>query len=320
MLRRGFLVGLLLVSALACADTAKRLILKDGSYQSVTQYEIKGDRVRYYSAERSQWEEVPKDLVDWDATQKYEAKHNASEAAEEAKEKAEHEANAKQAEIDRKEALTPEVAPNLHLPGTGGVFVLDEYGKSPQLVSLTQSNMQIDEHTGKNILMRSISPVIPSTQTIEIPKPHALVQIHVTRPVVYLNIDSDEEGSTNRTGGTVRPSSDAYLYEFVKLEPKRSYRTLIDISTNIAGIESEKRTTLETVGQLTPGGIWIKIEPKQDLPPGEYAVVQLVGTGKLNPYVWDFGINPSAPENAAVVAPGKTPTDISDSDSKHLKD
>src|SRR5262249_41526149 len=50
----------------------KKLVLKNGDFQLVRSYERKGDRVRYLSAERGEWEEIPAALVDWDATKRAE--------------------------------------------------------------------------------------------------------------------------------------------------------------------------------------------------------------------------------------------------------
>jgi hypothetical protein len=294
MLRRGLIFVLLLATGLAFAQATKRLVLKDGTYQSVQKYEIKGDRVRYFSAERYEWEEMPKDLIDWAATQKYEEdlKNAVSHSAQQVDKEFEE-------ELKEEDIQTPEVAPQLRLPITGGVFVLDNFTNTPQLLELTQAGSQVDTHTGKNILWKTVNPLASQKQTVEVPGAKAKIQVHVTRPVVYLNVDTDpqDQKASSRPAGDTRPTSDAYRFKFVKLEPKKNTRVLAELKTSFTGEASQNKTMIETVGTLVPGGAWIKIEPKQDLPPGEYAVAELIGEQELNMYVWDFGVNPNAPAN-----------------------
>src|SRR5215467_5859653 len=51
-------------------ERGKKLVLKDGTFQLVREYQRNGERVRYFSAERADWEEIPAAMVDWDATAK----------------------------------------------------------------------------------------------------------------------------------------------------------------------------------------------------------------------------------------------------------
>src|SRR5215469_4776678 len=96
----------------------KRLILKDGSYQIVSKWEIQGDRVHYYSAERDEWEDVPNALVDWKATDQYEKDRQAQKNSPEAQ------ALDRELEEERQEqeSKSPTVAPGLRLPREGGVY------------------------------------------------------------------------------------------------------------------------------------------------------------------------------------------------------
>src|SRR6202171_6449713 len=59
----------------------KKLVLKDGSFQLVRDYQRTGERVRYLSAERGDWEEIPAAMVDWDATAKAAVAEQAEEDA-----------------------------------------------------------------------------------------------------------------------------------------------------------------------------------------------------------------------------------------------
>ena len=57
-------------SGVPALPRGKKLVLKDGTFQLVRDYRRNGERVRYLSAERGDWEEIPAAVVDWDATAK----------------------------------------------------------------------------------------------------------------------------------------------------------------------------------------------------------------------------------------------------------
>src|ERR1017187_6341585 len=150
---------------------AHRLILKDGSYQSVTKYEIHGERVRYFSAERGEWEEIPKALIDWDATDKFEQGRQEGKLAPEAVELDKE----LEAERTAERARSPQVAPGLRLPDEGGIFLLDTFENQPQLAELQQSGGELQQHTKANILRSAVNPLAGVKQTIELPEAHAKI-------------------------------------------------------------------------------------------------------------------------------------------------
>lgn len=76
-------LAIFVFAALAFADNFK-LYLKDGDFHLVREYQVVEDRVRYYSIERSEFEEVPLDLVDLkktDAERKTRAAEEKKQAA-----------------------------------------------------------------------------------------------------------------------------------------------------------------------------------------------------------------------------------------------
>ena len=159
-------------------DLARRLILKDGSYQLVTKYEVKGNRVRYMSAERDEWEEIPESLVDWPATEKYEKDRTAGASVPEAAQLDKE----LELEREREETLLPQVAPGLRLPEDSGVFLLDSFQGEPQLLEIQQTAGDIDRNTKGNIFRGAINPIAGLKQAIELDGAHAAIQAHVEVP------------------------------------------------------------------------------------------------------------------------------------------
>jgi hypothetical protein len=271
----------------------KRLIMKDGSYQSATKWEVVGERVRYYSAERYGWEEVPKELVDWPATEKYNGE-SAGQRDETIKE------IAKADEADEREA--PLIVPGLRLPNTGGVFLLDTLNNQPQLVELIQNGGELNKHTGRNILRAAINPLaLSSSQTIELKGEHARVQSHVGQPAIFLNIDTSDNSQPTFTQKPSDRDQQSNRYGIVRVENKKDLRIVGKLNVAMYGKVSQKESWIPVT--TSPLGDWVKLTPSQPLPPGEYAVVELLDKKQINLFVWDFGVNPAAPRNPSAWVP-----------------
>ena len=299
-------------------DLSRRLILKDGSYQLVTRYEVKGDRVRYKSAERDEWEELPTSLVDWSATEKYE-KDRTTSAIPEAK------ALDKETDAERETELShlPQVAPGLRLPEDSGVFLLDNFQGQPQLVEMQQLEGDVNRNTRGNIFRGAITPIASAKQSVELEGEHATIHAHVAVPSIYINVDEQHrlnpeppEGET-ASAKPSEPSLDAPRakpqgpqqpqqpeqaiipfdrFRIVRAKVKGGKRIVGDLKRNVAGKVSQNQDFVKTTITRISGG-WLKLTPTEDLSPGEYALVEMKGGEGMNLYVWDFGVNPNAPAN-----------------------
>jgi hypothetical protein len=304
-------------------DLSKRLILKDGSYQLVSKYEVKGDRVRYMSAERDEWEELPSSLVDWPATEKY-AKERVTSAIPEAS------TIDKETDAEREAELShlPQVAPGLRLPDDSGVFLLDNFQGQPQLVEMQQSEGDINRNTRTNILRGAI-PMAGAKQTVELEGEHAALHSHVAVPSIYINVEEDVQPPSGQTASAQPslPSLDApraqpqgpqqpqqpeqaivpfNRFRIVHTKVKGGKRIVGGIRRNAAGRVSQDEDFVKTTIDRVSGG-WLKLTPTQDLAPGEYALVEINGNEGMNLYVWDFSVNPTAPANAHPWKPDEKP-------------
>lgn len=296
-------VGAVLVAlpAAHAQELAKRLILKDGSYQPATKWEIQGDRVHYLSAERNEWEDVPVSLVDWDATKKYEDELKAGQVSHTAVE------IDKEVEAERKEeeAKAPIIAPGLRLPEDGGVELLDTFQGQAQLSDLQQSGGEINKNTKRNILRATINPVASAKQNIELQGAHAKIQSHAAQPTFYIGVDQGTDISPEqpqKTAAAEKPT-DPLRFRIVRMQVKGDKRIVGNIKISMVGKVSQQQTVVATNAELMPGGAWVKLTPQSPLAPGEYAVAEMLGDEGMNLYVWDFGVNPNAPANPGAWKP-----------------
>ncbi len=247
----------LLLLALAASAAVSRLYLKDGSYQLVREWKRDGDRVRFYSTERSDWEEVPTDLVDIRKTE--------AEIAD----KKEALAGEAKTISDEDKALHAQQQEILKIPQDPGVYTLDDAGKLT-IFKLAESSYHSNK--GRSVLRVAVPvPFILGKATVEVPGDHSLRLVDNDRQEFFLQLEKEER------------------FAMIKLTPHKGVRIAERITVAPAGID-EKAEEVDEIPtfrkQLSAGGLY-KIWPEKPLPPGEYALIEYT-PGKLEPRIWDF--------------------------------
>lgn len=246
----------------------KKLVLTDGSFQLVREYSVEGDRVRYWSVERSAWEEIPAKLVDWDATHKAEAEQIQQAADLKAKIRATEMADrAKDINVDR----SLEIKPGLFLPDGVGFYALD--GKLIYEMKQSQAGAHLSKGRETERILTGV-PLIPRKQTLEIPDTKAALRVTSAEPEFFMR---PADGREPR-------------FRLLHAQVKNGHRVLENISIHITGQENHQAQDID-IQTWTPARGVFRYTVNQRLEPGEYAFVEMTDQG-INAYVWDFGIDP----------------------------
>jgi hypothetical protein len=294
-----------------------RLILKDGTYQLVRQYTIAGDRVRYLSLERGDWEEMPVDLVDWKATAKWEQDH-ATPAGDEASPAMKEAADIDQEEAEERalqKARMPEVAKGLELPDEDGVFALDTFQGTPELVELVPVDLDMNAKTRHGV--SSLNPLAASKANLELAGEHAKIHLHVNDPAIYLSLDvTDDREPVLAHAVTVDTSkgkavnngkhgahSDKSGFAIVRVDERRAVRIVGGVKVSVTGQVTQDENVVPTKVEVMLGKHWLRIQPEQPLTIGEYALVEILSASDINQSVWDFRIDPATPDNPGSMGP-----------------
>jgi hypothetical protein len=262
----------------------KKLVLKDGTYQLVREYQRNGDRVRYFSTERGTWEEIPAAMVDWDATKKAE---NTDKQVNDALLKQIHiQEMAAHAEtpVDVDASLT--VAPGVFLPEGEGMFALE--GKSVKRMDQVGTQVKTDKANKVKQVLTPI-PIIPSKKNVEIPGTRAKVRLTTDHPEFYLREPAPDPNRRSSIERSSRVGDIAPEVILVRATVKGDKRFLESIRSYFGQpYDTQRKEIVVQRWDVAPDVYRFTLG--ESLPPGEYAFAELLPDG-LNLFVWDFAVD-----------------------------
>ena len=150
--------------------------------------EAQGESVRYYSVERSAWEEIPASLVDWKATAQAEADavKEQKEFADKVKVRDTNEHAMERLDVD----ASLLVAPGTILPPELGMYVVA--GKSTVLLAKNMVKIKIDKGREVEKVLSGV-PMIPTRHFMELKGKHSVIRVPAGELEFYYRIKVDDD-------------------------------------------------------------------------------------------------------------------------------
>ncbi|MGC2767961.1 MAG: hypothetical protein WB607_20820 [Candidatus Acidiferrum sp.] len=282
-------------SSSADIPRGKKLILKDGTFQMVREYQRNGDRVRYFSVERGDWEELPAAMVDWDATAKDEAA--SQKASNTLAEKIHNQEEAKRmdnvADID----ASLQVGQGAFLPQAEGLYVVE--GKSVRYIQQAVAGTKADKlRTVEQVL--SPVPIVPGKQRVFLAGEHATLRLKIATPEFYLREPPPDPDRVSPVETSSRPGESGPDVVLIRAKQMRNGRQLESIKTlfgekigaDVNEVAIQRWEVAPHVYRFTLG---------ETLTPGEYVLAEILPDG-LNYFVWDFGVDASGGSDSSTKA------------------
>jgi len=248
---------LLAVCAAALYADSVKLYLKDGTYHIAREYQVLADRVRFYSLERSDWEEIPTELVDL-------AKTKSAVAAREEEVKAEKKAEAEEDAAER--AIRKEIR---SVPSEAGLYLVVEGEPMKALKQAELTNVSDKKRT----ILKAITPIpiLTGKSHVEMKGAASEFVVNDERPEFYFRLNKEERFGLVRC--LPAPKTINRIVEKWEIVP---------VVKEIMVIHEQVEIFRKQVGENL-----YKVWPMEPLKPGEYAWVEFT-EGKGNTQAWDF--------------------------------
>lgn len=252
---RRLLVLLTFVAAVFAAPNV-RLYLTDGDYQTVKEYKVEGDRVRFLSADRGEWEEIPLEIVDLKRTE--------TEASEKA------EALSERIAIEKTEddAIRADKKLVASVPDTPGVYLVEGQNLTP--LAETEA-FRKDSNTQKILQVLTPAPIIAGKAIVFLEGKESKVRLKTTEPEFFFRLARQER------------------LALVKLDVKKNERVIENVMIMPGSDEIFEEQKQVPVFKKQYQSNLYKIWPEQPLEPGEYAMVEYTD-GQIQVRAWDFTI------------------------------